>query len=658
MSLARMLYRQMMRRAREHDRHPALKALLVNPQRQTAWQRLEARLSEGGSGSSGGGKSDPEVILIGSGTGSQFVQSILRAAVQRAQKRLSKSTATPAAATGSAEEAETKGTSTDDDDGSIAKSSKHEASSPAHPANPATDALSRWLTDFFRGRDYYLPLPPVSMEAIVRKEFRLPLPLPPPPQTATPAAAPVAAASSKRSSAASASSAATHSPPPLTQLTNKAFEILRTLNRNHAEGAKRQLMLREQDVLVDPAFQPEIAPRPPASLLQQQQQQRKDDAADSVTDASSLPDGFRMKPTTHLRAGTFLVAHPQLDESTFGRTVILLTRTASSPPASSSSITDDDRSGAAGFVINTPFRLLNTLGDKMPKRLKLADPLRLLKSCALQDGGPVTTPLISNVSSSASGNSGHSISFGLSRSPPQMLHRLPLLAAISTPVISEGAFPVWMLEANKMEQAAALIENEINAATAATTASANSAAIPASSSDPASPASAASPAPPAASAVFTASDIVGYTGCAEWAPGQLEDEIARGSWMLAEGSGAHVFASPATDAEFAAAEANGNAAENQEESKAAGKKAAAARRKKKVIEAAAIDGASAATAASWPFSPLPNRPERPFLQSRVWAHAMHVHGGEARHWAHMPNPNGAQSDSGAIINELLAGRRQ
>lgn len=652
MSLARMLYRQLMRRAREHDRHPALKALLVNPQRQTVWQRLEARQKSGAGG--GGSNPNPSLILVGPGAGSEFVESILRAAVQRAQKRLSSA--------GPEEEApESKQSSKHTDD---ASGTDHDASSPSRSAaiDPATAALSRWLADFFRGRDYYLPLPTlVSMESMVRREFRLPLPPPTPPPL--PTAAPAATTSKRPSSAASSSS---HSPSPLQHLTNKAFEILRTLNRNHAEGSKRHLLMREEDVMIDPAFLPAIAPRPPPSLSSPQLHPN-DPSADSVTDASSLPEGFRMKPTTQLRAGTFLVAHPQLDESTFGRTVILLTRTATSS-------TDelDRHSGSAGFVINAPFRLLNTLGDKLPKRLKVSDPLRLLKGCALQDGGPVMSPLLANLSStssssssssaSGSGNSGH-LSFGLGRSPPGLLHRLPLLASISTPIITHATFPVWMLEANMLEQAATMIEQEINAATAAASSAHSASAAANSPSSPAAESSssasvAGSPASPVASSVFLPSDLVAYSGCAEWAPGQLEDEIARGSWMVVEGSGAHVFASPATEAEAAVAASDSNGgADNDDKGIAASAKKAVARRKKKPVDSSKLDGAASLPTSAVQLSPLPHRPARPFLQSRVWSHAMHVHGGESRHWAHMPNPNEATSDSNAIITELLAGRR-
>jgi len=284
----------------------------------------------------------------------------------------------------------------------------------------------------------------------------------------------------------------------------------------------------------------------------------------------------------------------------------------------------------------------STLGERI-RRWRVADPLRVLKPCALHDGGPV-----SHESSAVTGG----IPGGLAGL--RFLHRHPGLARFSEPVI-EGPLPVWHIPTAKLAEAVDTLLKEQQAFEAAERNGAASSAAAGASSAPAS-----------GSALLLPSDLIAYAGWAEWYPGQLESELRRGSWLLAQGSAAHVFTgetgAPDIDALFAASKRRKNNAKAAASMAQAAASAAAESGavKEAELESSANSAADAA-APSPPLAPLPSpvRLARPFTLSRVWSHGLHVHGGECRHWAYWPPP-GSEADTPAaqqaLLHELLKGR--
>jgi putative AlgH/UPF0301 family transcriptional regulator len=488
----------------------------------------------------------------------------------------------------------------------------------------------------FRGADHYVPQ--ALFTDIVKREFRLPIEEATGASAASTAAAAAAAAAAspaKPASAASskakksASSKAPAPVDPLTQLTTDAFGVLRTLNKSASDGAAKKLLFSEDFVKPDPAFQPpEDAPLPPEDV-----------------DAEQLR--MRPLPRSALRTGVFLLAHPEMDQhgGVFSRSIILLYRHSA-------------REGAAGVVLNRPFRTSPcTLGERL-KRMRLADPMRVLKPCALHDGGPV---MGEHGGGSVTASTAHLA--GL-----RFLHRHPALAPYSDPVIDGGPLPVWHLPFARLSEA---VEAMAKAQSVAEATAALEAAQAAGYGAPAS-------SPPAPAGSFLPSDLIAYSGYAEWYPGQLESELRRGSWLLAEGNAAHVFTGETgakdIDAAFAAAKRRKNnakaaasmAAANGDDSSASSSAAPSSTSSVAASDSAAFPSSSDATASSSSSSSsaalvptLPVRLARPFNLDRLWAHGMHASGGECRHWAHWPPPGSdaaTPEDKQAMLTELLRGR--
>jgi hypothetical protein len=180
--------------------------------------------------------------------------------------------------------------------------------------------------------------------------------------------------------------------------------------------------------------------------------------------------------------------------------------------------------------------------------------------------------------------------------------------------------------------------------------------------------------PPAPAGSFLPSDLIAYSGYAEWYPGQLESELRRGSWLLAEGNAAHVFTGETgakdIDAAFAAAKRRKNNAKAAASMAAANGDDAASSSAAASSPSAASDNAaspssssdvtSSSSSSSAALVPtLPVRLARPFNLDRLWAHGMHASGGECRHWAHWPPPGSdaaTPEDKQAMLTELLRGR--
>jgi hypothetical protein len=253
-----------------------------------------------------------------------------------------------------------------------------------------------------------------------------------------------------------------------------------------------------------------------------------------------------------------------------------------------------------------------------------------------------------------------------------LFHRHPVLAHLSETVIS-GDYPVWRLPVEAVSQAAATLAEHVRLAEIAVAAARDGAA---GATLDGGAAAAAALAAPLSESAFLSSDLIAYAGRAEWFPGQLESEVQRGSWVLSEGSGAHVFMrDPAAEAEAEERERREGADAKRRRKKMATMQVATSSSAQAAtgssggegesasdgasVDASGDASASAPTDSSWTSMVngllVPHRPLRAFPLPHLWSHAMHVHGGEFRHWAHWTQqPDEASKD--ALLNELLSGR--
>jgi len=500
-----------------------------------------------------------------------------------------------------------------------------------------------------------------------------------------------------------------HAPPTASSVTADGFAILRWLNLNAQEGTKAKILFSEDQAKQDPAA---IEWNRQVKERQEKTEQNGNPsvASEPVSSASSesssilsLPPRLRMRAPPlwsssrpSLRSGVFLVAHPRL-EGEFGHSVVLI-------------LNHSKETGARGVIVN---RGLNGDEDSMQRHSRMGtrrkgdhergasstDDLPLL--CSLAHGGPVRvqlpmTPVVGGTPLSSI------LPFYIG------LHRIPALSELSIPIIEavDGQDPVWQMnilhyrmlvhwwqelrrrqregvpasgetrtktksKSNGSSRASkTAASKEASSSTSLTngqrktkkssgirnqpSASFSSSAAAATTTDTASSSSSPSSTP---FIPFYPSDFVVYSGLAHWSPGQLEREIDSGSWILTEGSGAHVFMRPPEDErrfqqeieDMERAWVKPATAEDEKQREA---------EKAKEWEREYLSNPDLPTVQLSTLDPPSNRPDHPFPMSHLWSHAMHVHGGEFRHWAHMYPPASAvpSGGTGRIIDDDMKQR--
>lgn len=154
MTVFRVLYRQLLRLARQHDRHPTLKAMLEHPRRQWLLHSASAPMAAGGA--------PPPLRVVPSPSGSGIIltgslRSLQGPQLEKILRKLVRGEPMGEGAESTAGEGEGEGGAGAEGEADSEGLGDGEPESVERAwARTVSPAQARWIHDFFRDADFYV----------------------------------------------------------------------------------------------------------------------------------------------------------------------------------------------------------------------------------------------------------------------------------------------------------------------------------------------------------------------------------------------------------------------------------------------------------------------------------------------------------------------